>query len=976
MLTQVPERMMHRVRWVLTIAWLLIIASLVYDPWTLLLTIPDHPWSPLRINPNICIKVQETCFSEQPYPLGTTIFWGAIVPAAIFILLIFGHELWRRICPLSFLSQIPRALGWQRQYRRQNPQTGTVRYELAKVKANSWLGKNYPAVQFSWLFIGLAGRILFFDADRLALALWLLGTIACAITVGYLYGGKTWCNYFCPMAPVQQVYSEPGGLLSSKAHLGDQKITQSMCRTIPTDGDQQEQSACVACQNPCIDIDAERAYWDSLEKPATTWLRYGYIGLVVGYFVYYYLYAGNWDYYFSGAWARQTNQLASLLEPGFYLGGQAVNIPKLVAVPLTLGIFTLGGYGLGRGLEQGLQKYSDRVALHHRFRAELPGNLNLQSPHHPFLNLSPEKLRHRIFTILTFSIFNFFFIFGGRPLIQLLPVKFQYLYELGLVSLSTLWLYQTWQRSSSLYARESLASRFRKQLAKLQFDISQFLEGRPLEDLHTNEVYVLAKVLPGFTKEKRHQAYKGVVREALEEGYVNFSSSLGVLKQMRLELGITDDEHQNVLEELGVEDPQLLNPDRQRNLENQVRLSGYRKALERLIMLQKRHQGEDFQQIIQENSPAIRALQRRYAITPQEEDWIMTGLDAGASDVRRYEFLLAQLTDLIAGFQLLHQPAIQGYSAAVKLLQDSIYHKQELIARSLLETLAKLPVDATTLRLAEAFGQLYSLVLVELLEAGVGSDSFSVAEQYHLQPAVLEKLTAIGEQSASCSLELPDLDILAYLERLVDDRNHIIQAVAVYLIAQTHLQIGQEISLGLQFEHHPLVQETGKIILDITPHRLSDRPHAPLSDFPTLEKIVYIYNSDFFQRINNETLMALATRSEVRVYPAGALITEAGDTCRELLLLIDGDAQVQHRLPNGEMQQEQVHPGQTLDELEVLAHSESQSTIVATREDTRILAIPVDTFDDLLDADHDFARRVLELESRQLQKFMRSFQSK
>lgn len=926
MLTQFPEQIMHRVRWVLTIAWLVIIASLIYDPWTAQFTAADHPWSPFRIDPNACVLVQENCLTEQPYPLGATIFWGAIVPAAIFILLIFGHELWRRICPLSFLSQIPRALGWQRQYKRENAKTGKVRYELAKVKSDSWLGRNYASVQFAWLFVGLAGRILFFNADRLVLTLWLLGTIICAITVGYLYGGKTWCNYFCPMAPVQQVYSEPGGLLSSKAHMGEEKITQSMCRTLPTQPEEKEQSACVACQNPCIDIDSERAYWDSLPKPETTWLRYGYVGLVVGYFVYYYLYAGSWDYYFSGYWARQTNQLASLLEPGFYLAGQAINIPKIVAVPLTLGLFTLLGYGLGRGAERWIKSYSRRA-----------------NP-----SLSPEQIRHRIFTVLTFGVFNFFFIFGGRPLIQLLPVKIQYIYELGLVSLSTLWLYKTWRRSANLYSRESLASRFRKQLFKLQINISQFLEGRSIDDLHTNEVYVLAKVLPEFTKEKRHQAYKGVVQEALEEGYVNYSSSLGVLQQMRQELGITDDEHQDILEELGVEDPDLLNPDRQRNLENQIRLNGYRQSLERLMTLQK------LQPDIPVNSPEIRALQRQYAITPQEEEWILTGLDAGVSDIRRCEFLLAKLTDLVAGFRALHQPILQEHQAALTLLQESIHHKKELIAKSILEILSKLQADPAALPLAKSLGELYPVVLRELLESGVWQD--------RLHPLVLSQLTSPGAQS--CALDLSTADILAYLELLVDDRNPVVQAVAVYLVAQIHPQIGQEISLGLQYEHHPLVQETGKLILD--------HPQAPLSEFPALEKIIYIYNSDFFHRLHSQTLMTLAARSEIRTYIPGALITEVGDTCRELLLLISGEAEIQRPLANGEIQREALRPGQTLDELEVLAHSESQSTIAALSADTRILAIPVDAFDDLLEADRDFARRVLELESKQLQKFIRS----
>ena len=125
MFTQLSERRMHGIRWGLTIAWLLIIASLFYDPWTSQLTDPNHPWSPLRLTDS-CIPLQGKCIVEQPYALGTTVFWGAVVPAAIFILLVFGHELWRRICPLSFLSQIPRALGWQRQFKRENAKTGKV----------------------------------------------------------------------------------------------------------------------------------------------------------------------------------------------------------------------------------------------------------------------------------------------------------------------------------------------------------------------------------------------------------------------------------------------------------------------------------------------------------------------------------------------------------------------------------------------------------------------------------------------------------------------------------------------------------------------------------------------------------------------------------------------------------------------------------------------------------------------------------
>jgi CRP-like cAMP-binding protein len=938
MLSQLSERQMHVIRWILTIAWLTMIASLFYDPWTPGLTEPNHPWSPLRLTDS-CISLQGKCLVEQPYPLATTLFWGAIVPGSIFILLVLGHEVWRRICPLSFLSQIPRALGWQRQFKRENYSTGKVRYELTKVKADSWLGINYPYLQFSWLFIGLCGRILFFNADRTILALWLLFTIAAAIAVGYLYGGKSWCNYFCPMAPVQRVYSEPGGLFGSKAHTSERSITQSMCRTILPDGT--EQSACVACQNPCIDIDSERSYWDSLNKPKSAFLRYSYVGLVIGYFSYYYLYAGSWDYYISGVWARQTDQLSSLFNPGFYLFGQSINIPKLFAVPLTLGSFTAVGYWLGRWIE-------NRVKVYSRNRK---------------LKLTSDIIRHRIFTLATFIIFNFFFIFGGRPLVQLMPISLQFIYELSLVLLSTLWVYKTWHRSFDLYSRENLVSRFRKQLEKLDLNISQFFEGRTLSDLNTHEVYILAKVLPGFTREKRHIAYKGVVREALEEGYANYSSSLEILQQLRHELGITADEHRQVLEELGIEDPELLNPGLKRSLENQIRLTGYRKSLERLMLLQQQQGSSNIDSSITPDSADIRALRRQYSIAPQEEAWILSGIAPEAGNLRRAEFLLAQLPDLISSYLALHQPALQEHQAVLMLLWNSISHKKELIVRTILEIIEPIQTDPVAISIATELGGLAPSILIELLESAHWQD--------RLAPELIQRLTPLEGQSIPYSSDYPISEILTSLDLLLDDRDPLIQTACLYIIAQLDLDRGQLIARNYHNTHNLLLlQTTAKIIQSTT----NNCPN--LIAFPLLEKVVYLFNSDFFHRLNSETLIALADRADVRTFGINEVITEAGDTCRELLLLIAGDANIHFYVENDRVRIEKIYPGQTLDELEILTNSDSKNTIIADSDATRILAVPVEAFDDLLDRDPDFARRVVALESRHLQKFMRSLQSR
>ena len=465
----ISEKQMQHFRWLLTTGWLLLIFSLFYDPYSLKLTEVNLEWSIFRLNTDECVLIQGVCSQENPYPVGVAVFWGIIVPSAIFIFLVFGHDLWRRVCPLSFLSQIPKALGIQRQIKRINSKTGTYRYELAKVKNNSWLAKNYLYVQFGLLYLGLCSRILLLNSDRFFLGLFILLAIISAIIVGYLYGGKSWCNYFCPMAPVQKFYCEPRGLFNSKAHDSTQRITQSMCRT--TNVKQEEKSACVACQSPCIDIDAERDYWNSIDQKDRQFLHYAYPGLVVGFFLYFYLYAGNWNYYFSGVWTHEENLLDNLFQPGFYIFEHSIPIPKLVAVPLTLGLFTILGYWLGKKLEK---KYKAYLFRRNQF-------------------VDQKQLKHRTFSICKLFTFNFFFIFGGQSFI---PDQLIYPFDFVIIFLSSLWFYRTWSRSFDEYNREKLSATFRKKLDTFDLNIEDLLEGKSIESLNTDEVYVLAKIIP------------------------------------------------------------------------------------------------------------------------------------------------------------------------------------------------------------------------------------------------------------------------------------------------------------------------------------------------------------------------------------------------------------------------------------------------------------------------------------------------
>lgn len=181
-----------------------------------------------------------------------------------------------------------------------------------------------------------------------------------------------------------------------------------------------------------MDIDAERSYWESVEQPDRKLLYYAYPGLVFGFYFYYYLYSGNWDYYFSGAWTHEENQLATLLDPGFYLMGTPIPIPKLAAVPLTIGLCSALSYVLGLMFENHYKAYLRR-------RKRL---------------VSRPLSQHRLFTLCTFGVFNLFFMFGGRPMLGLLPWYLQYLFDALVLLTSTLWLYRTWGRNSERYLQE------------------------------------------------------------------------------------------------------------------------------------------------------------------------------------------------------------------------------------------------------------------------------------------------------------------------------------------------------------------------------------------------------------------------------------------------------------------------------------------------------------------------------------------
>jgi hypothetical protein len=234
------ENQAHWTRWGLLLGWLALIAVL--------------------LKPELAPAYRSLACQGQSFcrpGIGNDLFWNVGFPLVVLAVLL-SHELWRRICPLSFVSQLFRALGWQRTVM---STAGTP--QLVAISESSWLARHHIQLQWSLLIAGLSLRIVIADSNGPVLAALFIAALLSALVSGWAYSGKAFCQYLCPFAPAQQILSGPRSLLSSVAHFGSpSKMTQSMCRTVGASG--QEISTCVACAKPCLDIDSERTYWNNL----------------------------------------------------------------------------------------------------------------------------------------------------------------------------------------------------------------------------------------------------------------------------------------------------------------------------------------------------------------------------------------------------------------------------------------------------------------------------------------------------------------------------------------------------------------------------------------------------------------------------------------------------------------------------------------------------------------------------------------
>jgi polyferredoxin len=270
-----------------------------------------------------------------------------LLPAAVVVI---GFHGWRRLCPVATLGSI-----------------GT----------RSWRGRRLPAalrneffaIPFALLVGALVLRHVWMNGDGVALALFLAGFVLAAFAVNAVFGGKTWCNYFCPVGFIERVYTDAA----------------------PRGPEHSRCGACTGCRAACPDIDQERAYRRERSTRSRRLSTYAFPGIVWGFYAYFWLREGDFGGFFGGAWVSRPASATLAFGTGLSF---LPEVPALVAVGLTLALFGLVSACAFLGLERLLvMRFRDR-----------------------------ERAEHFSLSAAAFVAFSVFYFFAGAPALREHPM--------------------------------------------------------------------------------------------------------------------------------------------------------------------------------------------------------------------------------------------------------------------------------------------------------------------------------------------------------------------------------------------------------------------------------------------------------------------------------------------------------------------------------------------------------------------------
>ncbi|HEY5948804.1 MAG TPA: cyclic nucleotide-binding domain-containing protein [Kofleriaceae bacterium] len=847
---------------------------------------------------------------------GNRLLWTVCIAALPFFWMTAGYHVWRRICPLAVAGQLGRLLG-----------------KPGVRKMGDWMARNYLLVQLGLMIVALSLRLTVTNGSAVGLAAFLGAVVLAAVVVSFTYGGKTWCNFVCPVGLVEKIYTEP-----ARSATGAGAGMTSQC------------SPCVACKKHCPDIDLEQGYWKEATDRSRRIAYFAWPGVVVGFYAYYYLARGDWAYYFDGRWAYEREPLA--MSPGFYF---APEIPRAIAAPLTLIAFGLVSFVVFAVIEK-------LVLATRELPAEATDEQRAQRT---------TRVRHGILALAGLVAFNAFYCFAGQPTLQKLPSWVVTAWGLVVVFASTAIFMRRLSRREDAYVQEKFAQKILKKW--------EWGDAPPSDDL--KDIYLLHTERTK-QRESRLRAYKETVREMVADGLVT-RNELVILDSLRAQLGISDKDHQKILGELSAEERQLFDPAYQGSVEQRLARQQYRKDLERIVVEAAR----------QGASPAaatLTTLRNERGVSEAEEEAALAELLAPAGPIAAiFQGELADMKRLVEAAEAAHPDASQSdsragasESASLALLRHLALrraHEHAIHALGIVAVMTK-KTDADALRQqSKSRGTIEPgrLAVLDGVDASLRDPLLELVTRLgrdaHSELKVEPLLAIAGDASphlraavAVLLSRFDDAPARAQLLTMLDDIEPIVREAAVRAMGAKS-RLTRELLSKVLNDPSPLVRHSA--VRAVSGNTSGELPavdpavfaqtttgvgkpgvyatldaNAAMASLTTIEKMMLIRQVPIFAELDAEDLEELASIVEERRINANKDLFREGDVGDAVYLIVKGRVRV--FVGGGERPEKTINelgPGACIGEMAVLDASPRSATVRAL-DPTRALRVPGEGF--------------------------------
>lgn len=205
--------------------------------------LPREIWPYLRVvTVSAMVALAVACWAAPA--TGLPILWGLVVPG-LPLVWVLVPGLWRNVCPMASVNQIPRL----------------ARFTRGRTLPG-WLERHGYTIGASLFFIAVALRPSLLESSGPAAAIMLVAALAVAFVGGTLFRGKSgMCGSVCPLRATQSVYSRAPSANVAHAH----------CRP------------CVGCTTNCHDLMPTRSLLADLKSTGRGEPRWVFAGLLPGF---------------------------------------------------------------------------------------------------------------------------------------------------------------------------------------------------------------------------------------------------------------------------------------------------------------------------------------------------------------------------------------------------------------------------------------------------------------------------------------------------------------------------------------------------------------------------------------------------------------------------------------------------------------------------------------------------------------------